>query len=306
MWPSESLNRAPFIYVVSILLTGFFVLIASNSAKGEALVINGKNGVTINNQQFTNPEGDCIQIINSMNITIKENIIRNCGGEGIAMENSTNVAILANQIEEVRTGVLALTSTAIRVENNSFKNVKGPMPRGQFVQFNNVRGGGNRINSNRGVNVKGQSNPEDMISLFDSCGTALDPIQVKGNTLEGGGPSKSGAGITTGDNGGCYIRVKDNVLINPGNVGIAIAGGHNIEVLHNTVYSQQTDVSNVGIYVWNVASPECHSHTVRDNMVKWTNKEGKRNPAWNSGNCGTVKGWELNQWDLKIFLRIVE
>ena len=306
MWPSESLNRAPFLYMVSIFLTGFFVLIANNSAKGEVLVINGMNGVTINNRQFTNPEGHCIQILNSMNITIKENSIRNCSGEGIAMENSTNVAILSNQIEEVRTGVYAQTSTAIRVENNTFKNVKGPIPRGQFVQFNNVSGGGNRINSNRGVNVRGQSNPEDMINLFDSCGTALDPIQVIGNTLEGGGPSKSGGGITTGDYGGCYIRVKDNVLINPGNVGIAIAGGHDIEVLKNTVYSQQTDVSNIGIYVWNVASPECHSHTVRDNMVQWINKDGKKNPAWNSGTCGTVKGWDLNEWDLKVFLRPIE
>lgn len=304
MWPSKSLNRAPFLYVVSILLTGFFVLMGSHSAKGETLVINGMSDVVISSKQFTNPQGNCIEILNSKNITIEKNIIRNCGGEGIAMENSTNVAILANQIEEVRTGVYAVTSTAIRVENNTFKNVKGPMPRGQFVQFNNVRGGGNRINSNRGVNVRGQSNPEDMISLFQSCGTALDPIQVNGNTLEGGGPSKSGSGIMTGDSSGCYIRVKDNVLINPGNVGIGIAGGTNIEVLHNTVYSEQTDVSNVGIYVWNVASPECHSHTVRDNMVKWTNKDGKLNPAWNSGTCGAIKGWDLNEWDLKIFLRV--
>ena len=129
MWPRESLNRVFYFCGVSIL-TGVFVLIASNSAKGEVLVISGMNGVTIHNQQFTNPEGNCIQILNSTNITIKENIIRNCGGEGIAMENSTNVAILANQIEEVRTGVHALTSTAIRVENNTFKNVKGPIPRG--------------------------------------------------------------------------------------------------------------------------------------------------------------------------------
>ena len=304
MWPSQSLNRVPLFYVVSILLTGFLVLIASNSAKGEPLVISGMNGVVINSKQFTNPQGNCIRISNSTNITIQNSVIANCGGEGIMIENSTNVAILASQIEEVRTGVLAVTSTAIRVENNTFKNVKGPFPRGQFVQFNNVRSGGNRINFNRGVNVRGQSNPEDMISIYQSCGTALDPIQVIGNTLEGGGPSKSGAGITTGDNGGCYIRVKDNILTNPGNVGIAIAGGTFIEVLHNTVYSLQTDVSNVGIYVWNQASPECHSHTVRDNMVNWTNKEGKRNPAWNHGNCGTVQGWESNQWNSTIFLKI--
>src|ERR1043165_7485078 len=145
-----------------------------------------------------------------------------------------------------------------------------------------------------------------MINPFDSWGTVLDPIQVIGNTLEGGGPSKSGGGITTGDYGGCYIRVKDNVLINPGNVGIAIAGGHDIEVLKNTVYSQQTDVSNIGIYVWTVESRECHSHTVRTNMVQWINKDGKKNPAWNSGTCGTVKGWDLNEWDLKVFLRPIE
>ncbi len=303
MWRIGSLNRVLFYYAVSIL-TGFLILISSNSAQGETLVIDGMNGVVINSKQFTNPQGNCIRISNSTNIIIQNSIIKNCGGEGIAIFNSSNITILTNHIEEARTGVYAQDSKVIRVEHNTFKNAKGPFPGGHFVQLLRVSSGGNRINSNRGINVRGQSNPEDMINLFRSCGTALDPIQVIGNTLEGGGPSKTGSGIVTGDAGGCYIRVKDNVLTNPGNVGIAIAGGTNIEVINNTVYSLQTDVSNVGIYVWNQASSECHSHTVRDNMVNWTNKEGTRNPAWNAGNCGPVTGWEMNQWDNKLFLKI--
>jgi hypothetical protein len=93
------------------------------------------------------------------------------------------------------------------------------------VQFNAVTGKSNRINCNVGENISGQSYPEDAINLYKSSGDPTDPIQVVGNKIKGGGPSNTDSGIAVGDSAGAYVLVKDNVLIDPGQVGIGIGGG---------------------------------------------------------------------------------
>jgi hypothetical protein len=42
----------------------------------------------------------------------------------------------------------------------------------------------------------------------------------------------------TGDSGGAYIVVKDNILVDPSQYGIAIAGGHHIQILDNKVFGK--------------------------------------------------------------------
>lgn len=59
----------------------------------------------------------------------------------------------------------------------------------------------------------------DAINLYKSNGIAGDPIQVIGNRIRGGGPSTSGGGIMTGDQGGSYILVSI-ILVNPGSTAL--------------------------------------------------------------------------------------
>jgi hypothetical protein len=82
--------------------------------------------------------------------------------------------------------------------------------------------------------------------------------------------------------------------VNPGQVGIFIAGGTNNKILSNLVYGAQRTSSNVGLYVWNQSSTPCSGNEVSGNQVWWKNASGSMNNAWNAGNCGTVAGWSTN------------
>jgi parallel beta-helix repeat protein len=291
------------------------------------IIIDGESDVIISGLHISNPNGSCIEIINSAtniivenseigpcgddgieilsnssNITIRNNYIHDTKGEGIYAYLSELIEVTNNQIERISTGVFAVSSKQINVNNNTIRNVQGPFPRGQLVQFAYVKGAGNRITNNIGINEPGVSKPEDAINLYYSRGVPEDPIMVSNNVIIGGGPSTSGGGILLGDAGATssYQIAKDNILVNPGMYGVGIAGGHHNQLLNNTVYSKQFPFTNVGVYVWDQYDSNCADNTVRGNRVNYTNKDGNKNPAWNDGNCGTIDGWSDNEWDAPI------
>jgi len=201
---------------------------------------------------------------------------------------------------DVSSGVYALESSAIAVNYNQFQNMKGPYPRGQMVQFDNVSGADSRVNYNRGENFLGSSYPEDAISMYESRGTQNDPIQIIGNWIRGGGPSPTGSGICLGDDGGENMIAKDNVLVNPGQCGICISSGTNIQIVDNKIYSKKQYFTNVGISVWNEYKKGCAINVVKGNEVKWINSLGSENDMWNGENCGKVTGWTENTPNAKI------
>jgi hypothetical protein len=258
--------------------------------------IVGKTNVVISDLFITNVAGAGVTIINCSNVVVRNCLITHCTNEAVHVESSSNVSITSNRFEYVSSGVWALSSTQIRVTYNQCLNVQGPFPRGQLAQFDKCYGSNNCINFNLGQNVLGQSNPEDEISIFQSNGTSNSPIQIIGNEIRGGGPSGSGGGIMTGDGGGSYILVTNNILVDPGQYGIGIAGGDHVQVLSNKIYGKQQPFTNVGIYVWNQTELPCGSHVVTGNQVRWYNSSGVENPGWNNGNCGTVDGWDANDW----------
>ncbi len=251
---------------------------------------------TIDGLEITNAAIDGINLMNCSNITIKNCKITNTNGNGINIENCNNITIRNCFMENIATGVYAQNSQNIDISNISVKNVQGPIPRGQMVQFNNVSGTGNKINYNVCENVLGQSNPEDAINIYESHGTIDHPILIIGNQIRGGGPSSSGGGIMTGDEGGAHIIVENNTLVNPGQYGIAIAGGADIHLLYNKVFAQQQPFSNVGIYVWNQSANNCSNNEVLGNQVNWINNNGIENPDWDGENCGTIIGYNNNEW----------
>lgn len=273
--------------------------------QSQPISISGQSNMTISGLEISNPNGDAISLSNCHNITIERCLLTtNSTGLAILLYNCTNITITDNRWENVSSGVYAQLCQQIKVTYNDSKNVVGPFPRGQMVQFNEVNGSGNQINFNASECLPGLSNPEDHISLYKTNGTANDPIQVIGNWIRGGGPSTSGSGIMTGDNNGSYVLVQDNILVNPGQVGIGVAGGHHIQVLDNKIFGAQNSISNVGLFVWNwTGNPPgtvCHSHTVSGNEVHWTNSDGNLNPSWDSETCGTVTGWSNNTWGAPI------
>jgi len=197
---------------------------------------------------------------------------------GIYISRSTNITIRNCTFTNCPYGIYAYQSTNIVVENCRCYDILGTYPRRQFVQFNEVQGG--EVSNNIVLNNAGAT-PEDIISMFNSSGTKEKSILIYNNTLTGGGPSTSGGGIMLGDHGGNYIQCYNNKLTNPGQYGIAIAGGSNMKVFGNTVYGERTAVSNVGIYVHNYNPKESMANNaVYKNEIYWINKNNIRNDLW--------------------------
>jgi parallel beta-helix repeat protein len=295
---------------------------STGTTNSPPIVMRGQRNVTISGVKITNPSGPCIwvtdnsadiRITNSelgpcaggvlveggTNITIDNNYIHDLGsaGNGVDVTFSVNVNINNNRMERIRTGIYILRSTGVKIDKNRFLNVVGPLPRGQYVQFNHVYGTGNRITCNVGQNVLGESYVVEAINLYDTWGEPNDWIQVIGNKIQGGGPSGSSGAILLGDAGGAYQTARDNIIVDPGQQGIGVGGGHDISVLNNQIYARQQAFTNVGLYVWNQDASSCYNITVQGNAVNWTASNGTKNPSWNAGNCGTVNGWASNNWN---------
>lgn len=261
---------------------------------------NNAHNLVISGLRITNASGICIRLSNCSNITIKNCKLGPSVSSGIQLSNCSGITVDSCYISDVSTGLYALQSSTVKFRYNNVTNVQGPYPQGQMLQFDNVKGAGNQVLNNSCENVSGLSNPEDVISIYQSNGTASDPIMIVGNRIRGGGPSRSGSGIVLGDKGGSYIVAKNNILVNTGNCGIGIAGGNNIQVTDNMIFGAQTAVSNVGIYIWNQSGGGCSVNTISGNQVNWTNAAGQQNSNWNGGNCGTVVGWNTNTWGAPI------
>jgi hypothetical protein len=86
-----------------------------------------------------------ISLFNCTNITIKNCKIDPNNHSGINLSNCTNIIIDSCYIYSVSTGVAAVDSKTISITHCQAKNMMGPFPEGQFVQFKNVAGGGNRV-----------------------------------------------------------------------------------------------------------------------------------------------------------------
>lgn len=259
------------------------------------LTLTGEDGRVIEGVTIANPEGNCVEITHSSDIVVRNSEIGPCGGHAVVIDDSTSVHLEGLTISESGSGVYAHASESISVVANTFRNAGR-----NFVQFDKVVGSGNEISRNVGSNRLGQSDAEDLVSIYSSGGTDESPLLVVGNDFSNGGPSESGSGIMIADRGGSDIVVEGNRLTNPGQVGIGVSGGHDIRVIANEIYSDAHPWTNVGIYVWNQSDDPCGEIEVRDNRVDWSDPDGAPNPRWDNGSCGEVKGWDDNEWDAEL------
>lgn len=265
------------------------------------LVYTGKSDFTISGVSITAGSQPAITLNNCTNVTIRLSRFvngNNVKAVGVYLHKCKNVKIEYCYFANVASGVYAEGSTKVKVLNNEMKNMLGPMPRGQFVQFNACYGPNNKIIGNKFENVMGQSNPEDAINIYRSSGTTKSPITISYNWIRGGGPSYTGGGIALGDDGGSYQSALNNVLVNPGQYGIAIASGKTMTIKNNKIFAAQAPYTNVGTFAWNQYSSTtgCSLVTITGNEVNFTAAGGYQNPSWNGGNCGTITGWNNNKW----------
>ncbi|WP_298653475.1 right-handed parallel beta-helix repeat-containing protein [uncultured Proteiniphilum sp.] len=188
----------------------------------------------------------------------------------------------------------------IRIFSNDFHNIKGSLvnvKKGGPVQFAYCTGGGYRCQDNAIEQVRDESSIIDHISAFNSMFDASNPYIVRNNWIRGGGPSPSSGGILLGDYGGSNMIMEDNILVNPGQYGIAVAGGSNMVMRRNKVYGEQLPWSNVGIVVvnwtWQTDGPS-ENITVAHNRVNWIGSHGGDAPFWVWEEMQWPIGWDTN------------
>jgi hypothetical protein len=276
-------------------------------ASSSPINLNGSHDITISGKSINGGSVPAISLTNCYNVHITKNMLGNSTNVGIYLYNCYNITVDYNNITNVSTGVYVVNTTGggIAVNYNQFLNMVGPMPRGQFVQFNTVSGAGNSISYNKGENIAGQSNPEDAINLYKSNGTSSSPIQVIGNWIRGGGPSASGGGIMLGDTGGSYEVASNNILVDPGQYGIAIAGGDHMSVTNNSIYGKAQSFTNIGLYIWGQSGSACTNATISGNQVKFMNKSNTENDAWVGTGETTPSGWSTNTFGASISASIL-
>lgn len=229
---------------------------------GTLRIGSGESNTTFAGLNVANPDGPCIVIEGAANVTIQNSTIGPCG----------------HWPDINAKGIYALNSTNIHIVNNEFV---GEMR--NAVQFDKVQGG--TVLNNVGSWPIGESFAEDLINLYQSHGTEAAPILVDGNQMSGGGPSNSGTCILLGDGGGSWQVASNNTCLNPGQVGIAVAGGQHMLIANNFIRSVSYPWSNVGMYVWDQYDSSCSDVTVSGNDVEWYNSSGVRNDFWDGGNC---------------------
>jgi parallel beta-helix repeat protein len=257
-----------------------------------AISYYGKSNITIYGISTTK-----ITLTNCTNVVISNCKVGNSSGVGISISGCKNIRVKGCYLYNVSSGVYAVNSQTINVSGNFGLNMKGPLPRGQFVQFNNVTGAGNRINSNKFQNILGQSTPEDAISIYKSSGISTDPIQINSNQIRGGGPSTSGGGIMLGDGGGAYVIAEWNTLVDPGQYGMAVAGGTHMTMYQNNVYSKKQSFSNVGLYYWNQSGTWSSSINISGNGANFTNNYGQLNNTYVHYGGLVPSGWGSNYYN---------
>jgi len=264
------------------------------------------SGQTISGLHITNPNGPCISGYGVSNVRITNSKIGPCAtssqGVGIYLESSSNARIDHVLFDDVASAFYAMGGGSNFVfEQNVARRIRGPMPRGQMVQFNSVYGAGHRISCNVSdlTSPAYLAGPEDHISIYRSGGTSTSPIDISYNKIRGGGPSTNGGGILAGDGGSDHVVIRDNILVHPGSYGVAIAGGSNIKLLRNRVYANNVyPWSNIGAYVWAQAGVGCSGHEVQGNNIFARSSSGALNAFWNGGNCGSITGLANNTFTM--------
>ena len=231
------------------------------STSGPCLVLQGLKNTIIEGVQLGPCAEEGLVIADSENVLVRNIQVRDTAGAGVYVLGSTNVTVAGASVSNSVTGISVLNSQQVSIECNRLKNMRGPIPAGQFVQFDKVTGPKNKIMCNAGLNEPGHGQPEDAISLYKSSGLPMSPIMIASNLIVGGGPSASGGGIMLGDDGGSDIVAADNLLIDPGQYGIAVSSGRRISITGNRVFGRRQSFTNVGIYVWNQYDHACEDCT---------------------------------------------
>lgn len=290
------------------------------------VIMNGQN--SIDRAFYEGLNNNSISWIEIKNYTHHGIYSDNGSADGLAIRNMKFYNIAPNEFiqndphhGQEHGAIMILNAENIEVRDNYFEKVassirfrgcNGPLKvlenialnsGRNFFQCDNCNGANIKINDNsmERTAAYGDAVLEDWINIYKSKGSSSSWIEVKHNRARGHSNSPSGSMLILGDEGGEYQRAENNIGVNPGQVGIGLAGGHDMQVINNNrMFSQQWTYSNAGFYSRPDATP-CSDHTFPtspvQNKADWIcdsgascGPVGSNNYAWapelGNPNCG--------------------
>lgn len=267
----------------------------SRPVQATNIIISGSSGVTIDNLYFdgtaySNYVYDsgassnahvCIRILNSSNITIE-----NCDffqvSEPIEVYNSSNVEVRYNRCH----GILGPGERVNEQTGNFLQTHPGGGCDYVWVHHNKIIAmGPGPWDPWSGAHELG---PEDVISFFGASNCTAEYNEIDATGYE----RAFGTGTILGDGGGSDNLIQYNTYLNPGQVGIAVAGFYRNHLIGNIIYreaGQVTGSGNTAAYYWGYNGNPIGDGLIQDNRAKWYGGGG----LWNPGGAVLVN----NNWD---------
>jgi hypothetical protein len=252
----------------------------SYSSSG-AITLSGETGVTIDYLSFEGlerPTPRPIYLYNCENILIERIDTRKCTMGLVYAEDCGDITVRYCRVENIAYEFIDdVLGTDFSNDNDC-----------NLYQFNNVDGFYCH-------HIKGRyGNTEDVLSHFSSSNGEVHDVYWEGGINDGHDTSDSsrscfwtsdsGTGCIMGDDDGENVYVHDSSFVNPGQVGLAIAGGSGCTFDNVTVYQESSSQPiNTAAYVWGQYSV-CTGHAVT-NCAGYFNGGGG---FWDGGNCGSI------------------
>jgi parallel beta-helix repeat protein len=231
-------------------------------------------------QVFSNPTGNCYEVIGKANVVIENIDVGPCGKHGILVYGSSNVTIRNVRVRDAETGILVLESSNVGVGVATITNTSK-----QLVVYDKSNGG--RVS---GVNVGLADAWTTKVGWDGLSAYFSNNIVFEGNELRGG-MLDTGCGIIIDGEGSGNI-VRGNVIANYVNCGIAVTDGTGNLVennrISNCIRAVGRPLDSCGIYVWEppwyLPLGTCKGNVIRNNII-----EGRGPFYWDGGTCtGTI------------------
>lgn len=272
------------VTIADSIIRGSGTLISDTLAGVQLTVVNSA-GYGLNPEEAGVQKGSFLYLMSPASVDIEHNTIIGVGGLGIKVY-----------------GFVGTGNETIKIDYNDITDSDGRFSNGDggyedagimthSIQIANVYNlAGIDIGWNYIVNDPGVSYVNDVVSLFDTSGTAASPVNVHDNYIQGIyslDPSSiwdSGSGISTdGDpvlsKEPAYIDIHNNTVVSTGSAGIGVPDGHNILVYDNTLVcsgyvSDGTEffASGTGIYINDLNGGNrsiFYDNGAYDNVVGW-------------------------------------
>jgi len=236
-----------------------------------------------------------------------ESRLANWGEIGLAVYNSSDFTIRNVDMRRLSEGGFLFNCHDFTIEWSRFENILGPNH--DDVGHSKHSGNAWQLDSCTDYRIRfvtgryGQT--EDVISQFRCKRGGVSHYQYEGaieadRPTSDGSPSivwdgRAGTGVILGDRGGEDLYVEDSTLLNPGQVGVQVAGGLRGRVERVTVYGEPYVKNNTGMTTW-CKTNAGNANRFVDNRVYYRRSDGSSNGFWNHGVCNNTVT-EGNNWN---------